>query len=552
MPDPKALFLDGDLVAARTALLEALASPAPADPAGLARVAEGLGEATLAMRAWQLVLRQAPDDAVAWSALAELHQERGDRERAAVCRKRAGLVVPDAVEPEEPPADPHADEPSDSDLVRYCHLYSGREDLHARMWRNGAEVGYSPVEAPLTPELVRAHLAGSMTLGLYLVRADDTCSVVCFDIDATKAAIAAVATDPAAARSLRQELAAEGARWLTELRALGLDPILEDSGWKGRHLWCFLPAPVPAEAVCAWGKAVASALRPGSPRLAIESFPKQGKLRAGGVGNLVKLPLGLHLRSGRRSVLLDDAGDPLPSPMARLRQVRRIPLPTVPVSPPSGAAPPATVRADSEPPVVPMALPGAWSEADFDASPHVGPVMRGCAVIRATIEGALAERRLSRDAAVVLAHSLGHLPDGVRAVNYAYERVPGFPTELRMGAPHRGSPVSCARVRQRLHDVATRVGCDCVLPVRPGQYAHPLLHTDLEAARKPAARSLEETLEALARAQDRLRQVQEELGRLRAEAVEGLGRVPGGRWAVSGGEWVLEDDEGVPSLRWEG
>lgn len=497
------------------------------------------------MRAWQLVLRAAPDDPRAWAALAQLHDEKGDSARGAACRRRAGVPEP----PPEPP-EPPVDAVSDADLVRFCALFSGREDVHARMWRNGAEVGYSPVDAPLTPELVRAHLAGSMTLGVYLVRADDSCGLACFDLDATRTAIEAAAGDAAATRVLRQEIAAEGLRWLGALRALGLDPLLEDSGWKGRHLWCFLPAPLPAATVCAWARTTAAALRPASSRLHVESFPKQGSVRTGGVGSLVKLPLGLHLRSGRRAALLDDAGAPVAAPFERLRVVTRVALPAPPVS--DNPADNIAAADAAEPPLVPAPLPGEWSEADFDASPQVGPVLRGCALLRATVEAALADRRLSHDAAVVLAHSLGHLPDGVRAVNYVYDRVPGFPPAQRLGSLLRGSPASCARIRQRLPDLAARFPCECPAAVGPGQYAHPLLHGELEAARAPATRSLDETLEALARAQDRLRQVQDEVARIRATATEALQRVPGRRWAAGGGEWVLKDDEGIPVLRWEG
>ena len=140
---------------------------------------------------------------------------------------------------------------------------------------------------------------------------------------------------------------------------------------------------------------------------------------------------------------------------------------------------------------------GDFSEADFEASPEVGPVFRGCAVVRSIIEQTLRERRITRDEAVVLAHSLGHGPDGVRAVNYVFDRVPGMAAELKMGSPHRGSPVSCQRVRQRVPDHARKVGCDCPFTPRPGEYANPLLHrTEVRSARPDAGgASLDELLE---------------------------------------------------------
>jgi hypothetical protein len=165
-----------------------------------------------------------------------------------------------------------------------------------------------------------------MTLGVYLVRRDDSVSMLCLDLDVNRPALVAAEGDGVAAARLRAEVADEGLRLLAALHALGLDPLFEASGFKGRHLWLFFDAPMAAARVVAVGRQLVTRLRPASPRLALELFPKQSQVRDGGVGNLVKLPLGLHLGSGRRAALLDDAGHPLADPFARVRGVRRVSL----------------------------------------------------------------------------------------------------------------------------------------------------------------------------------------------------------------------------------
>lgn len=542
----------GDFAGARVALRERFeAGDISAREAAIA--AERAGDVTLALRAWQMVLRDHPDDLGAWAALAALHEARGDQARAQDCRKRAGAASPStsSAPPHEPTGHTEAplgedSAPSDADLIRFAALFSGREGVHARMWRNADGHGYSPVEQSLSPEILRAHVAGDMTLGVYLVRSDNTVTCCCFDLDVTKRAIQDVLGDAERTRALRSEMAAEGVTLCRRLRALGLDPLFVDSGWKGRHLWCFLPSPVPADTVLTWGRAMVTALRPTSPRLAIEFFPKQATVSRDGVGNLVKLPLGLHLGSGRRAVLLGDDGTLHPSPWSRLRGIRRCALPEAPDAPPL-TSPPGPDAA----PFSPAPGPGDWLEADFEASPEVGPIYRGCPVIRSIVEQALRERRLDRDEAVVIEHSLGHLPDGVRAVNYVLDRVPGYPAEMRMGSPHRGSPISCQRIRQRAPGHARRVGCDCPFTPRPGEYANPLLHRAETTPRK-ADPTLDDTFEQLARAEDRLRTVHVEVQHLRAMASRRLADVPGRRWAVRGGEWTLVDEDGVASLRWTG
>lgn len=540
------LALDGNLAAARIALRQAFEDGAiPGREAAVAGAS--LGDVTLSLRAWQVVVRDEPADAGAWIALAELHEARGDEPRARECQRKAAALngaAPDEPAPDESIEQASADGPADADLVRLAALFTGREGVHARMWKGPDGHGYSPVERTLGPDLLRHHLAGEETLGIYLVRVDDTVTLCCFDLDVTKRAMQEVLGDPVATRRLREELATAGVELARRLRGLGLDPLFVDSGWKGRHLWCFLPSPEPAADVLRWGQAMVAALRPASPHLAVEFFPKQGRVTPGNLGNLVKLPLGLHLVSGRRALLLDDEGRPLPDPWRRLRAVRRVPLPSPPAPLPAVAHVESTAM-----PFTPAPGPSDWSEADFDASPEVGPVYAGCPVIRSIVEQAIRDRRLSRDESVVLEHSIGHGPDGVRAVNYTMSRVPGWPAELRMQSPHRGSPVSCARVRQRVPDHARRVGCDCPFTLRPGEYANPLLH---RAELHPRARDtgLDDLLEQLARAEDRARTVRAELAALRARAAERLAQVPGGRWAVRGGEWMLEDEDGVAALRW--
>lgn len=538
----------------RAALIALVADPG-SDEGGCreaARAAEDAGWSLLAVRAWQRVLGARPEDREALAALVRLHEERGEPDRAEACRRRLGGegAPPPAAAAE--PEEPAPGQPTDGDLVRFVHRFAGREDVHARMWREGDEVGWGPVHQPLTPDLVRAHLDGATTLGTYLVRLDGTVGFLVLDLDASKAALHRVLGDAAATADLRRRTALAGGRLVEALRGRGLDALYVDSGYKGRHLWLFFAAPLPAARAHALARGLAAVLAPADPDLRLEAFPKQDRVREGGLGNLVKLPLGLHLRSGRRAAVLDDRGEPLADPWPRLRAVAPVDPARLEAWLGEPAPAPAPAPAAAPPPPAPsVAGPRPWTEADFDASPGVGPVLRGCAVLREVVRRALAERRLGREASVVLNHSLGHLPEGPRAVNYLYDRVPNFAAEQRMGAPHRGSPVSCARVRQRLPDVADQVGCDCRLEVAPGGYAHPLLHLDHAPAPPPPRPALDELLAAYGRLVDRQRRVEEELAELRRVVVVRLGEVPDRRWRVAGGEWAVVDEAGLPVLRWE-
>lgn len=523
----------GALDEARAELAAALEAPAP-DPRALLPLATALGMATAAMRCLQLVLADTPDDGTAREELALLYEERGEPVRAAAVRSGA----PETPEP-QPPAPESTAEPDEGDLLRFLDRFEGREGVYARMWHDPARgVGYSPVHAPLTLDVVRAHMRGAVTVGAYVVRADQRVRFVVFDVDAERRALEAALGDPQRLLRLRTAMREVADRLRDQLRAGDLDPVLVDSGYKGWHLWLLLSTPTPAGAALAFARHTLAGLGPLPAGVHIDLFPRQAGVPADGLGNLVKLPLGVHLRSGRRALLLDDEHRPLARPFERLAQVRLATLPDLPAVADLPEPPP-----DDLPPE-PSNLTPPWTEASFARSPWVSAVLGGCAVLRRVVDDALRDATIDAAAPVVLNHTLGHLPDGPTAVNYLYDRVVGVAAGARMGAPHRGQPMGCANLRGRLASVLAKgVPCACAFPAQPGSYPHPLRHLDDLGQVEPPP-SLDDLLARYALQQQRLRAVQDESEALRAAVVQALEAIPGKAWAVDGGEWRI--DGGAP------
>ncbi len=103
-----------------------------------------------------------------------------------------------------------------------------------------------------------------------------------------------------------------------------MNPLFENSGYKGRHYWVFLEEPETADVLHLFGRLLlASQAMQLPPGMHLEFFPKQARVRSKGLGNLIKLPLGIHRRTGYRSLLLDDQGQPVPDALAALRSGSR-------------------------------------------------------------------------------------------------------------------------------------------------------------------------------------------------------------------------------------
>jgi hypothetical protein len=164
-------------------------------------------------------------------------------------------------------------------------LFVNRTDVFAVQQTGGQ---YYPVKRPITLDDIESHLKGEITIGVYCLNTDNKVKWACIDIDMPEDMDKAI-NDAYAIYDLFPELA----------RAL------EFSGRKGYHVWIFFKNPVNAGYAQTLVKARLN--RVGLNKH--EIFPKQTELNEGRkYGNLVKLPLGLHKRSGKRSELLKIEG----------------------------------------------------------------------------------------------------------------------------------------------------------------------------------------------------------------------------------------------------
>lgn len=153
-------------------------------------------------------------------------------------------------------------------IAAYASLFVHQWDAYAVQQRNGA---YWRVAEPLTLEHLYAHLMGRWTLGTYLLDAHSCCAFAVFDNDDDEG------VERLAALAL-------------ELARLGIATVHEASR-RGSHLWVHLAQVTPAALVRAW-------LLPYAQDFGVELYPKQDVLRGGGSGSLIRLPLGVHRKSG--------------------------------------------------------------------------------------------------------------------------------------------------------------------------------------------------------------------------------------------------------------
>ena len=195
-------------------------------------------------------------------------------------------------------------------IEAFLRLFQGLEDRHAIQLDNGE---YRPRLFGLRDIDVEEHLfRTSTTLGIYLLRYDDTVCLACIDIDIdTPKLVAVESKEGMAGRRRLFEIAKQEAQKQSEkLTALGLPHAIEFSGKRGYHLWIFFKDPIPAYYVFRLREML---VIDRSPDLTAdwkfgdkyEFFPKQAYTSGKGYGNLIKLPMGKHRVSKQFSYFLD-------------------------------------------------------------------------------------------------------------------------------------------------------------------------------------------------------------------------------------------------------
>ncbi len=181
-------------------------------------------------------------------------------------------------------------------LERYLSLFKGREDYFSQQY----DSYYRPVPEPLDSFYLEQHLAGDATYGIYVLTSSSCCHFFCVDIDVPKAELKETDfADRTAKYAFLGQRLRDTIQTLAETLSVPREAmLLEETGGRGYHIWMFLKDAMSGDSAVTFGAILKSRLA-----FEIEFFPKQGQLTSSRkLGNLVKLPLGLHRKYGARSV----------------------------------------------------------------------------------------------------------------------------------------------------------------------------------------------------------------------------------------------------------
>ena len=445
---------------------------------GLAVVAQQHGMFAEAVKILAWLNRERPNFAEGWKAHVELLDTLGKRREAAQVGAQARRflsadtmaawqlsVTPVAASAED---DERLLEPfvqlrrQEEDLQGYMALFRGREDAFARQWANRDEgkQGYVPVQRPLQPEDVREHLQGRKTYGMYLLTGESRVWTGVIDVD-----LVAGLRDRRAAEkekaAIRRESVYLYTRLLEQATAAGLTCIAEVSGGKGYHFWYPLDQPVTAVDMRHGLKTLIGNLANDLRCFSLEIFPKQDQLTGKGFGNLVKLPLGIHRVTGKKSYFVGAKGQSTTEQLAWLRTLK------------PGAAARISELAQRQRTANVVVHPklAAWAYQ----YPELAELESKCAMLGQLIAMARSAKDLSVREEKILLGTVGHLQRGRLLLHYLFSRMPEYNRTLLdfKISKIRGTPLGCKRIHSLMDQNG---GGELPCSFDQGGYPHPLLH----------------------------------------------------------------------------
>ncbi len=394
------------------------------------------------------------------SMLADSYEKLGLSGAAAACRHSSGRT-PKPLEAQEHFAGSHSF--SAADVSAWMDIFGSDQTVFNQFVDSLGRHGYKPAPHKLTPNYLESHWRGASTISVQVADRKGLCRFAVLDFDVSRKSIEEL--PQAKFEKIRQDLLLHGRSVQDKAFKSGLNGILEDSGYKGYHLWFFFSKPLSAEFASEFLKELVR-ISPKPPEGAhVELFPVAAKIAAEDMNSRIKMPLGLHRLSGRRSAFLMPDGSPV------ARQIQFI----------------STRSARNQESAVRKAM-AAWRVSEkyrgggSAASGRVSELLSKCNMLNAIRGKAESEKFLSHYERIVIRGILSPLgEEGVAEIHRILSNCDNYSRKItdKMLSDRRDHfPMACHKIREILGDSYTEVQCSCSFKKRAGQYSHPLRHLD--------------------------------------------------------------------------
>jgi len=375
------------------------------------------------------------------------------------------------------------------DIELFLQLFAGKEDVFAyEVIGQGSSRGFINVHSPLTQIELKKHFNAEIALAVYPLRENNTVRFMVIDIDVSKKVLKEYEAQPDMLAAMIDRAQQDANRIWAAAENLGLLVAVEDSGHRGRHCWFFFEAPIKADLALRLARVILRKAGQVESGLTREVFPSGDDIDIGQPNSHIKLPFGMHPITGRRTLFVDNTGEPYPDQneylnSIELNSVERVyNILTVEDARSDAAIPSLTAVKE---------IREKRSLLVEELSPQlVRQVLRRCILLRYLVMQAEETKYLTHQDRLSLLFVLGFLGEEGKTylhrvmsccLNYNRLTTQKFIDRLLE------RPISCNRLRQKHQELTAAMGCDCRFKLLPGTYPSPVLHALRSDSRKQRA-----------------------------------------------------------------
>lgn len=372
---------------------------------------------------------------------------------------------------------------SDGNIMAYMNLFAARENCFARQWvAESGKTGYTPVFEPPNSNTIRNHLNGTYTVGYYQLDMSDKVKWIVFDLDIDKQHL-----DDYHDHQFRKWTDEGFEKLIRDFRELlsvyHILPHVEYSGYKGYHIWILLEERISAAIAKSFAQRVAAQISLNSLPIGVEVFPKQTTARGSKLGNLVKLPYGIHRLTGYRSQMVDEKLQPI----ALEDFLQKCQLTSLQdfISALSSMDPAFSLGSLVNDEV--QISDETKKKADYNNYESISTyependlewlhLKKHCPALSQLEHHISTSGEITAQQKLALKYSCGYLKNGVLIVNYLLRMCRNIEPSDLLKSCFKGNAISCNKMQSYLSDLISFDQCDCDFSDCPADYASPLNH----------------------------------------------------------------------------
>lgn len=357
----------------------------------------------------------------------------------------------------------------------FYELFVGREDTYSEEYVAQRRVVEQRNE-PLTEEILEEHLSGQRTIGTYVQRPNSTAKYLVIDLDISKKILLKYAVESPEFAQYRKLCGKMTGEVVKTLHKLGLQGYVENSGYRGYHVWIFFTEWIPVRYVNALSQIVAEELASiQRDEIGIEFFPDDRRMRSGKPGQSIKLPLGLNPRSGQMGYFLDEKFEQVTEISAYLKSIAKFSLTAIKrlIGMHAGKKEERVVQSER------TEILDQNLEEFGKLSVEIQTVLKKCNLMCYLCQKARKTGYLSHGERLSVLYVFGHMGDMGKefihqvmayTLNYQYQVTERFINKV----PQK--PISCVKLREQYRQITAEIGCTCNFKRTKNCYPSPVLH----------------------------------------------------------------------------